>query len=776
MAAGAERLAHIFVWKEGSPPDLDYARQVLRVANPQAYRLALGESPPIHLFGVAGPWPADPWARALADMSTVPAPEGTSWADLSRYELSGWQGTDLNTGQRLFVVTVYRRAGYPSGAEGFRGIGVGGPPYAPAAIPQVPYYSQFQQFPPGPLIWPPAAPGQVPYPGQPGGYWPPGYPYAYSPLTTLPLAAPPTETGHLIEDYAQFYVGFGPRLAAQLIDTAFILLVQVAVVLAVLLAGYPAPGIDLTYWRDEYTLLACQFLLFVVAYYTVSWSVWGQTPGKRLVGIKVVNAEGGRPGVGKALLRMVGYFFSLALAGWGFFMVALDPRRQGLHDKIAETYVVPERQERPVPAGLPGYAPSPATAPAAPSARPAVGMATIAGPRPYEVVEMRPPAAEGQPQPPTRSEPGTSPASPAGAGKAPGVEMPRTTGVLRDLVGTTPDLTAETPAPAPAPVPVPEPEEALPVAGGLKPEGLSRTERARVLFKAGLAEMERGAGLAPEGYRVEAGAARLATGYFRQALELVPNSVVYRYFYAIALRYSEGFEAALREFRRVLELDPTHYEARMQVTYGPRWHDAFAYPPVPPSGPVDVGRPLPVGLAALLPPGQQPATRLVLLRESGNKVASFLSRTPRSAWAVQPVADIPAHLHVRVSRTPFGPILALYIVVEDNPHNPYIGETFLNPRDAGHPSDDACLLGQHMLEQLARQDHIYLIFADERNNLLLSRRLAFDSATQVMIARSLYEVQTLPPQVLDPERFRQAAQWHMQHFSLDQLKTSSTQS
>jgi hypothetical protein len=129
-----------------------------------------------------------------------------------------------------------------------------------------------------------------------------------------------------------------------------------------------------------------------------------------------------------------------------------------------------------------------------------------------------------------------------------------------------------------------------------------------------------------------------------------------------------------------------------------------------------------------------------------------------------------AALHLRLSRTPHGPIIALYIVVEDNPMNPYIGETFLNPHDPDHPSDDAGRLGQHMLEQLARQDRTYLIFADEDNNLILSRKLNFDSATQESIARILYEVQSLPPQVMTADRLREAAQWHMQHFSLDQLK------
>jgi hypothetical protein len=61
---------------------------------------------------------------------------------------------------------------------------------------------------------------------------------------------------------------------------------------------------------------------------------------------------------------------------------------------------------------------------------------------------------------------------------------------------------------------------------------------------------------------------------------------------------------------------------------------------------------------------------------------------------------------------------------------------------------------------------------DEENRLLMSRKLIFDAQTQVCIARVLYDAQTLPPQTIDAERFRTAAQWHMEHFSLDEIKSA----
>ena len=147
-----------------------------------------------------------------------------------------------------------------------------------------------------------------------------------------------------------------------------------------------------------------------------------------------------------------------------------------------------------------------------------------------------------------------------------------------------------------------------------------------------------------------------------------------------------------------------------------------------------------------------------------------LSRTRRDTWAKLPTPDMPARIELVLTRTPSGPIIAFYVVVSDDPNNPYKGETFLNPHDPGHPSDDACQLGQHMLTQLARQDHTYLIFVDESDHLLLARKLVFDAPTQVNIAQTLYDVQTLPPIVMDSARFQQAAQHHMEHFSLDQIK------
>lgn len=67
----------------------------------------------------------------------------------------------------------------------------------------------------------------------------------------------------------------------------------------------------------------------------------GQTPGKMVVKIKVMRTDGTEMTYGRAFLReVIGKFLSGILLCIGYLMVAFDSQKQGLHDKIADTYVI----------------------------------------------------------------------------------------------------------------------------------------------------------------------------------------------------------------------------------------------------------------------------------------------------------------------------------------------------------------------------------------------------------------------------------------------------
>jgi uncharacterized RDD family membrane protein YckC len=81
-------------------------------------------------------------------------------------------------------------------------------------------------------------------------------------------------------------------------------------------------------------------VLISLLYYVGFWAKSGSTIAKDVLGIQIIGTDGSIPSVGKALLRYIGYIVSAVVLSLGFLWVAFDERRQGLHDKIAGTYVV----------------------------------------------------------------------------------------------------------------------------------------------------------------------------------------------------------------------------------------------------------------------------------------------------------------------------------------------------------------------------------------------------------------------------------------------------
>jgi uncharacterized RDD family membrane protein YckC len=80
------------------------------------------------------------------------------------------------------------------------------------------------------------------------------------------------------------------------------------------------------------------YLLISIVYNLFFWLSSGQTPGKRVLGVRVMRTDGTRLKLGNALRRQVGYWIS-AIFYLGFIWILFDNKRQGFHDKIAGTIV-----------------------------------------------------------------------------------------------------------------------------------------------------------------------------------------------------------------------------------------------------------------------------------------------------------------------------------------------------------------------------------------------------------------------------------------------------
>jgi uncharacterized RDD family membrane protein YckC len=129
----------------------------------------------------------------------------------------------------------------------------------------------------------------------------------------------------------------GVALAADaLLAQAAYLVLAASVALVLGLAGGLAPG-----WTTG-TLAGAGWLLAVTAYFASFWSVTGQTPGQRLLGLRVVTGSRERPSLPRSLARVAGLILAIVPLLAGFLPALADSRRRALPDYLAGTTVVYE--------------------------------------------------------------------------------------------------------------------------------------------------------------------------------------------------------------------------------------------------------------------------------------------------------------------------------------------------------------------------------------------------------------------------------------------------
>lgn len=84
------------------------------------------------------------------------------------------------------------------------------------------------------------------------------------------------------------------------------------------------------------------------AFYFSIFTAWwkGQTPGKKLMGIKVIKLDNTALNLWESFGRYGGYAAGLATGLMGFMQVFWDPNRQAIQDKISETLVIDLRKPK----------------------------------------------------------------------------------------------------------------------------------------------------------------------------------------------------------------------------------------------------------------------------------------------------------------------------------------------------------------------------------------------------------------------------------------------
>ena len=162
---------------------------------------------------------------------------------------------------------------------------------------------------------------------------------------TLAAPAPRAHGPAPTAESPPLYAGLVTRAIAFAVDALIVNLAGVAVGIVVGLAL----SILHTSATVDHVLLAVGgglFLVWTLGYFVVFWSTTGQTPGDRLMRIRVRRAGKDEPlSARRALVRMAGLFLAALPLLLGFLPILVNDRRRGLHDALAGSVVVsaPER-------------------------------------------------------------------------------------------------------------------------------------------------------------------------------------------------------------------------------------------------------------------------------------------------------------------------------------------------------------------------------------------------------------------------------------------------
>jgi uncharacterized RDD family membrane protein YckC len=100
-------------------------------------------------------------------------------------------------------------------------------------------------------------------------------------------------------------------------------------------------NLQLNFYENWYSILWWMLYFGLTSYFGK-----GQTPGKRLVRIRIVSLVNERPGLWTCMERALGYAASALEFGFGFLQYFIHPNRRTVHDRIAETIVVDDRPSR----------------------------------------------------------------------------------------------------------------------------------------------------------------------------------------------------------------------------------------------------------------------------------------------------------------------------------------------------------------------------------------------------------------------------------------------
>ncbi len=137
------------------------------------------------------------------------------------------------------------------------------------------------------------------------------------------------------------YVGLMTRLISWAVD---FLLINLAAIITGLGVALIVAIVPITkHLQPVFAAIAGgAYVVWTAAYFVAFWSVTGQTPGSRLMQVRLVTPSGAKVKPVRALVRWIGMNVAMVPLPWGYLPIPF--KRLGFPDWLAHTRVVEVRQ------------------------------------------------------------------------------------------------------------------------------------------------------------------------------------------------------------------------------------------------------------------------------------------------------------------------------------------------------------------------------------------------------------------------------------------------
>jgi len=251
------------------------------------------------------------------------------------------------------------------------------------------------------------------------------------------------------------------------------------------------------------------------------------------------------------------------------------------------------------------------------------------------------------------------------------------------------------------------------------------------------------------------GAMRLVSA-IDKALEKASSDLDLMVAKSAALCLAAQFKTAEEIIDRVLSLDPNHFEARQRKDHWERWRHLFHYPPWS------------EGASTLHP---------IIIENLRHERSIQIVRDGLQLGVAVFRPALPSHFpkglspamrckwETVLSETPYGPILAHYILIEDDPVNPFRAEGFI---PALRPKEVNPMSSYWLMHRLLAMPSCFIVITNGQR-VLYNKRYVFPETLRTKL-KSILDKFASEPKERGIEAFRKAAKWHMEHFDMKTIR------